>query len=659
MKKLLFFVAATIWTAQAYSQTTFNVSSTGTNSGTSYTTVRAAIAAAAPGDIIQLAAETFTEKNILWTTPKSLTIKGSGMNQTIIQADATTTIAQANDCGVFKLDAVYTAGITVTIQDLTIQNGYNAYSGGGIRLTNTGTQANAPTLNLTNLKILANRSTYGGGIYVAGAAILNITGCNINGNSMTSSTNMGGGIAVSPGTGFVATVTIKNSTIAANSSLGNGGGIAINCGANGSTVAANSLWVENSTIYGNSISTSAKMGGGIYFKACLSGQATMPTFNLTLNHCTIVNNTTVAGNGTTTSGPDGVCVENSSGYATTIAMNNCIIVGNSGSTGTNACQIGSNNTSTSTTANGKITVSPVITNSIFGIIASGTWTTTTTNNKLDAVMADLAFASSLSSDATPVLKIGGTSIAKNYVTTNYLLPTLPTDELGNNRDASPDAGAYELPLIVAATAVTGGAVTSGTGSYYTGSTATLVATPNSGYRFINWTENGTEVSTNASYGFTVSAARTLVANFMQTYLIAASAGTGGSVTSGSGNYDSGTTATVVATPNSGYHFINWKENGTEVSTSASYGFTVSTARTLVANFDLGTDINSNLVSNQFVITKDAIVSNVVGAIQIYSISGKMITNQPLTVGQIIPLTVGSYIVRVVTNNEVFVKKISF
>ncbi|MEI6555533.1 MAG: T9SS type A sorting domain-containing protein [Paludibacter sp.] len=451
MKKLLLFVAVTICAVQAYSQTTYNVSSTGTNSGTSWTTVRAAIAAASSGDIIQLSAETFTEKNIIFptvnsvVTPKSLTIKGSGMNQTIIQADATTTIAQAQDCGVFKLDAAYSSGITITIQDMTIQNAYNSFSGGGLRLSNTGTQANAPTLNLKNLKISANRSTYGGGIYIAGAAILNITSCNITGNSMTSSTNMGGGIAVSPGTGFVAAVTIKNSTISANSSVGNGGGIAINCGANGTTAAANYLWIENSTIYGNNINTtSAKNGGGVYFKACLSGQTSVPTFTLTMNHCTIVNNTTVAGNGTTTSGPDGVCVENSSGYATTIVMNNSIIMGNSGSTGANACQIGSNNTSTSTTANGKITASPVITNSIFGIIASGAWTTTTNNNKLDAVMADLAFVASLSSDATPVLKMGGSSIARNYVSTNYLSPALTTDELGYNRDLTPDAGAYEF-----------------------------------------------------------------------------------------------------------------------------------------------------------------------------------------------------------------------
>jgi len=53
----------------------------------------------------------------------------------------------------------------------------------------------------------------------------------------------------------------------------------------------------------------------------------------------------------------------------------------------------------------------------------------------------------------------------------------------------------------------------GTDSYISGSSCTLQAIPKSGYVFSNWTENGTVVSTNSSYTFTVSAARSLVANF--------------------------------------------------------------------------------------------------------------------------------------------------
>lgn len=53
----------------------------------------------------------------------------------------------------------------------------------------------------------------------------------------------------------------------------------------------------------------------------------------------------------------------------------------------------------------------------------------------------------------------------------------------------------------------------GAGNYEQGQTCTLTATANSGYVFSNWTENGSVVSTNANYIFTVNANRTLVANF--------------------------------------------------------------------------------------------------------------------------------------------------
>ena len=52
-----------------------------------------------------------------------------------------------------------------------------------------------------------------------------------------------------------------------------------------------------------------------------------------------------------------------------------------------------------------------------------------------------------------------------------------------------------------------------TGGSQSGTTCTLTATANEGYTFTNWTENGTVVSTNATYSFTLTGNRTLVANF--------------------------------------------------------------------------------------------------------------------------------------------------
>ena len=136
----------------------------------------------------------------------------------------------------------------------------------------------------------------------------------------------------------------------------------------------------------------------------------------------------------------------------------------------------------------------------------------------------------------------------------------------------------------------GGSIT-GTGNYNYGSTCTVTASANSGYSFVNWTENGTQVSTNASYSFTVNDNRTLVANFNAipnfNVSVSANPSNAGTVTGG-GSYQQGQTCTVTASANSGYSFVNWTENGNVVSTNANYTFNVTTNRTLVANFTANT-----------------------------------------------------------------------
>ena len=65
------------------------------------------------------------------------------------------------------------------------------------------------------------------------------------------------------------------------------------------------------------------------------------------------------------------------------------------------------------------------------------------------------------------------------------------------------------------------------------------------------------------------------------YTVTAIAGTGGTV-SGSGTYSENSTATITATPNSGYKFINWSDG----TTSASKSFIVNSNLSYTANFDL-------------------------------------------------------------------------
>jgi hypothetical protein len=576
MKKTLLFIAVFICTAQAFSTIRLVPGS--------YATIQAALTAAVSVDTIQVAAGTYTEKNLTLGSIKSVTLKGAGIGQTIVQAFATPNNTPAASCSVFNLDGAYSSAITITLQDMTIQNGYNSSNGGGIRFTNSGTVA--PILNFANLKIANNIGLAGGGIYISGYATATISACNITANTGSSITaGNGGGIYISPGTNKLLSATIKNSSISFNTSGYLGGGMMVQCSGDANNLISNqlnhSLIIENTTIYKNSCITATKSGGGIEFRQAGSS-STYCSHTVKLNHCTIVGNTTNGG-----IGGDGVCFENN--YNTTLIMNNSIVMGNSGAT-TYPSQIGILASSQAKLLNGGVS------NNIIGIyVGSGSANTITTanNNKLDAVIANLAFPTldnnALSTDATPVLLIGSSSIAKDFVGTDNIpvINQLATDQIGNPRYGNKDAGAYEYnaSLVVSASATSGGSVISGTGNYASGALATLVAVANSGFSFINWTENGTAVSTSPTYTFTVSAARNLVANFSETGLtIAASAGTGGTITSGAGNYIVGAIATLVATANSGYRFANWTENGTVVSTDAFYGFTVSAARTLMANF---------------------------------------------------------------------------
>lgn len=160
-------------------------------------------------------------------------------------------------------------------------------------------------------------------------------------------------------------------------------------------------------------------------------------------------------------------------------------------------------------------------------------------------------------------------------------------------------------ISVSANPSNGGTVTGG-GTYQQNQSCTVTATAATGYTFLRWTENGNQVSTNASYTFTVSGNRTLVAQFQaQSYTISVSANpsNGGSV-SGGGTFNYGQSCTVTATANSGYSFTNWTENGSQVSTNSSYTFTVNSNRTLVANFTIIPQAPTGAINGLFTINSN-------------------------------------------------------
>ena len=164
-------------------------------------------------------------------------------------------------------------------------------------------------------------------------------------------------------------------------------------------------------------------------------------------------------------------------------------------------------------------------------------------------------------------------------------------------------GITQHSIMATANPVAGGTI-EGTGTYDYGTTCTLTATPNVGFAFEEWTEDGVTVSTDAIYSFMVTGDRTLVANFTDTPVdytvtVAANPIEGGTV-SGGGIFVQGTAVTVTATPNEGYIFSNWMENNLVVSTDAAYTFTLTGDRNLVANFtEVSSEYHWYVDPNQF------------------------------------------------------------
>ena len=100
---------------------------------------------------------------------------------------------------------------------------------------------------------------------------------------------------------------------------------------------------------------------------------------------------------------------------------------------------------------------------------------------------------------------------------------------------------------------------------------------------------------------------------------------------------------LLATPKSGYHFVNWTESSTPVSTTTSYVFTASANRTLVANFasntvSVNTTVNAStlgLVPVSQVTVSSSGVLTIDGITEINSLTiqngGQVTNNSDITV----------------------------
>ncbi len=157
------------------------------------------------------------------------------------------------------------------------------------------------------------------------------------------------------------------------------------------------------------------------------------------------------------------------------------------------------------------------------------------------------------------------------------------------------SGTVATRTLTASSTAGGDVTTPGEGAYGYGhgSAADIVATPDTGYHFINWT--GTAVAAgkvanpeSASTTVTMDADYTTVANFaIDTFTLTYAAGTHGTLTGETAQVvDYGTNGTAVtAVPDTGYHFVNWSDASTD---NPRTDLSVTANISVTANFAIDT-----------------------------------------------------------------------
>ncbi|HEU4759484.1 MAG TPA: choice-of-anchor Q domain-containing protein [Dehalococcoidia bacterium] len=267
----------------------------------------AVVAANAAGgaDTITVPAGTYT-----------LTIAGAGEDAAAtgdldITGNLTITGAATSiiDGGVLDRVLHVTGAFTVNISAVTVRNGSESLSGGGIY--------NAGSLTLTSTTVSSNSAAYG-------AAIINKSGGSLTLNSSTLSGNtasqQGGGIlnesngtltlngstvsnnsATSSGGGIVngGTATLDSTTVSGNVVSGDGGGI--------SNTSSGSLTLNSSTVSGN---VAGAFGGGIYAGGSLIINSSTISYNSATSSgggiynggTTTLSSSTITGNGASNQG---------------------------------------------------------------------------------------------------------------------------------------------------------------------------------------------------------------------------------------------------------------------------------------------------------------------------------------------------------------------
>ncbi len=178
--------------------------------------------------------------------------------------------------------------------------------------------------------------------------------------------------------------------------------------------------------------------------------------------------------------------------------------------------------------------------------------------------------------------------------------TSATTTITMEGDYSIAATFEEIPAVqydLSMSSTDGGSVTTpgeGVFTYEAGAVVSLVASPASGHRFVNWTGDVDTIAdvNAASTTITLEGDYNITASFVAQYVLTIGSTEGGEVTApgeGTFTYDAGTVVELVAEADEGYRFMEWTGDVDHVTdvTAASTTVTMNSGYTITASFAKG------------------------------------------------------------------------
>jgi len=192
-------------------------------------------------------------------------------------------------------------------------------------------------------------------------------------------------------------------------------------------------------------------------------------------------------------------------------------------------------------------------------------------------------------------------------------------------------------------------IVTGPNNYSYGDTVQITATANNGYHFIMWADSVTDNPRSVL----VRGDSTFTAIFEpSTYAITASAENGS--VSGAGTYNYGSTVTLAATANEGYHFVKWSDGNTDNPRT----ITVTSDLELMAIFEADENQGGNENNQGTAVAESAanainiyaygntiVVENATDEIRVYNAMGSLVATANDENAEIRINGAGAYIVR--------------